>query len=327
MGMSPTTATAVSPPVTSGSGAGPLDPAGSGRLPDPESLRLLVLVAETGSLGGAAARLGIAQPSASKRLSALERQLGLVLLDRTRRGSRLTDAGAAVVEGAQRVLLELDRLVTGAQALRSRRDAELKVAASMTVAEYLLPAWLGELRRRRPELQVSLQVTNSEHVPDLVRTGAAGLGFIEAPQPPSGLSTRQVAGDRLLVVVAPGHPWARRRRPLDAAELAATPLVLRERGSGTRDTLDRALRRAGAGDSRRLLELGSATAVRNAVIAGTGPAVMSELAVRTAVADGRLVEVETEGIDMRRSLRAVWPSGRTPTGPAAELLACTRAGR
>ncbi|MEV6211795.1 LysR family transcriptional regulator [Kitasatospora sp. NPDC051914] len=320
--MSPTTVTA-----TGAIGGGPLDPAAFGRLPDLESLRLLVLVGETGSLGSAAARLGIAQPSVSKRLSALERRLGLVLLDRTRRGSRLTAAGGAVVERAHRVLLELDRLVTGAEALRTRRDAELRVAASMTVAEYLLPAWIGELRQRQPDLQVSLQVTNSEHVPELVRTGAAGIGFIEAPQAPSGLSTRQVAGDRLLVVVAPGHPWTRRRRPLDAAELATTPLVLRERGSGTRDTLDRALRRAGAGDSRRLLELGSATAVRNAVIAGTGPAVMSELAVRTAIADGRLVEVKTEGIDMRRSLRAVWPSGRTPTGPAAELLACTRAGR
>ncbi|MFD9126818.1 LysR family transcriptional regulator [Kitasatospora sp. NPDC059571] len=320
------TTTAARAPGTDATAAGPVGAAAFGRLPDLESLRLLVLVAETGSLGSAAARLGIAQPSASKRLSALERRLGLVLLDRTRRGSRLTDAGAAVVDRAQRVLFELDRLVTGAQALRSRHDAELRVAASMTVAEYLLPAWLGRLRRLRPDLQVSLQVTNSEQVPELVRTGAAGIGFIEAPQAPSGLSARQVAGDRLLVVVAPGHPWTRRRRPLDAAELAATPLVLRERGSGTRDTLDRALRRAGAGGSRRLLELGSATAVRNAVIAGTGPAVMSELAVRTAVADGRLVEVETAGIDLRRSLRAVWPPGRTPTGPAADLLACAGPG-
>ncbi|WP_078660769.1 LysR family transcriptional regulator [Streptomyces sp. NRRL B-24484] len=322
----PTVGTTARPPGTDPAGDGPLDPAAFGHLPDLESLRLLVLVASTGSLGSAAARLGIAQPSASKRLSALERRLGLVLLDRSRRGSRLTDAGAAVVDQARRVLLELDRLVSGAAALRGRRDAELKVAASMTVAEYLLPAWIGELRRRRPDLQVSLRVTNSEHVPELVRTGAAGIGFVEAPQAPNGLSARQVAGDRLLVVVAPGHPWTRRRRPLDAAELAATPLVLRERGSGTRDTLDRALRRAGAGGPRRLLELGSATAVRNAVIAGTGPAVMSELAVRTAVADGRLVEVETEGIDMRRSLRAVWPSGRTPAGPAADLLACVRSG-
>ncbi|WP_030831368.1 LysR family transcriptional regulator [Streptomyces hygroscopicus] len=293
-------------------------------LPDLESLRLLVLVGGEGSLSRAAAQLGLAQPSASKRLSTLERRLGLVLVERTRRGSRLTDAGQAVAGWAQQVLRDVDGLLTGAEALRTKRDAELRVAASMTVAEYLIPGWLGELRRLRPELYVGLQVTNSEHVPELLRGGAADLGFIESPQAPAGLPARRVARDRLLVVVAPGHPWARRRRPLGVAELAAAPLVLRERGSGTRETLDRALRRAGAAEPRPLLELGSATAVRNAVMAGTGPAVISELAVRTDLADRRLVAVEVEGIDLHRVLRAVWASERPLAGPAAELLAVTR---
>jgi DNA-binding transcriptional LysR family regulator len=203
-------------------------------LPDTESLRLLVLVGELGSLGSAAARLGIAQPSASKRLSTLERRLGLKLVDRTRRGSRLTDTGITIVGWAQRVLDELDQLVTGAEALRTRRDAELKVAASMTVAEHLMPGWISDLRRLRPTLSLGLRVTNSEQVGELVRAGTVDLGFVESPRAPSGLSAQQVATDRLAVVVAPGHPWARRHRPLSAAELAATPLVLRERGSGTR---------------------------------------------------------------------------------------------
>ncbi|MDT0321638.1 LysR family transcriptional regulator [Streptomyces millisiae] len=294
------------------------------QLPDLESLRLLVLVGDVGSLSGAAARLGLAQPSASKRLSTLERRLGLVLVERTRRGSRLTDAGRAVAGWAQQVLQELDGLLTGAEALRAKRDAELRVAASMTVAEYLVPGWLGELRRIRPELYVALQVTNSEQVPELLRGGAVDLGFVESPRAPAGLRARRVAHDRLLVVVAPAHPWARRRAPLSVAELAAAPLVLRERGSGTRETLDQALRRAGAAEPRPLLELGSATAVRNAVIAGTGPAVISELAVRTDLADRRLVAVEVEDIELHRVLRAVWAPERPLAGPAVELLAVTR---
>ncbi|EHN74839.1 LysR family, partial [Streptomyces coelicoflavus ZG0656] len=114
---------------------------------------------------------------------------------------------------------------------------------------------------------------------------------------------------------------ARRRRPLLAAELAATPLVVRERGSGTRVALERALRRAGAEETRPLLELGSAAAVRGAVIAGTAPAVISELAVGTDLTDGRLVRVDVDGVELRRVLRAVWPSGRSLIGPAADLLA------
>lgn len=302
-------------------------PVAMSAVPDLESLRLLVLIGERGSLGKAAAELGIAQPSASKRLSTLERRLGLTLVDRTRRGSALTPAGRVVWGWAQRVLEELDGLLTGAEALRSERDAKLRVGASMTIAEHLVPMWIGELRRSEPELYVGLQVTNSERVGELVRDGAIDVGFVESPTAPAGLSTRRVAADRLLVVVAPAHPWARIRRSLSTAELVTVPLVVRERGSGTRETLERALRRAGAGEVMPLVELGSAAAVRGAVIAGTGPAVMSELAVAADLAEGRLIEVAVAGLDLRRMLRAVWPAGRKLVGPAASLLATATRGR
>ncbi|MFB6568902.1 LysR substrate-binding domain-containing protein [Streptomyces noursei] len=294
------------------------------RTPDLESLRLLVLVADLGSLGRAAERLRISQPSASRRLSTLERGLGLVLLDRTRRGSRLTLAGQVVTGHARSVLAELDDLLTGAGKLRDRREAELRVAASLTIAEYLLPTWISELRSRRPELYIGLHVTNSEHVPELVEAGEADIGFIEGPRLSRVMSTRQVAEDRLVVVVDPGHPWARRREPLSARELSRTPLVLRESGSGTRQTLDRALHLAGCDRARPLVELGSTAAVRGAVIAGTGPSVLSELAVRGDIVEGRLTGVEVAGVDLTRDLRAVWPTGRRLVGPAAELVAVAR---
>lgn len=289
--------------------------------PDLDSLRLLVLVGERGSVGKAAAVLGIAQPSASKRLATLERQLGLALVDRTHRGSELTPAGTVVGGWAQRVLDDLEGLLTGAEALRIKRDAELRVAASMTIAEHLVPMWIGELRRAEPDLYIGLQVTNSERVGELVREGDVDIGFVESPAAPAGLSARQVAIDRLVVVVAPTHPWARRRGGVRMAELATVPLVVREPGSGTRETLDQALHRGGAGETTPLVELGSAAAVRGAVIAGAGPAVMSELAVAADLADGRLVEVAVAGLDLRRTLRAVWPRGRKLVGPAASLLA------
>ncbi|WP_423835565.1 LysR substrate-binding domain-containing protein [Streptomyces tubbatahanensis] len=314
------TADPAEPPAAPTPGTAPVP----SRTPDLESLRLLVLVADLGSLGRAAERLRIAQPSASRRLSTLERALGLVLVDRTRRGSRLTASGQIVAGHARRVLDEVEALLTGSDALRNRREAELRVAASLTIAEYLLPAWISELRSRRPELYIGLQVTNSEHVPGLVESGEADVGFVEGPHLSQVMSTRQVAEDRLVVVVDPGHPWSRRRQPPDAQELSTTPLVLRERGSGTRQTLDRALHLAGCGRARALLELGSTAAVRGAVIAGTGPAVLSELAVRGDVAEGRLVGIDVAGVDLTRALRAVWPMGRRLVGPAAELVAVAR---
>ncbi len=289
-------------------------------LPDLESLRLLVDVDRLGSLGQAARAAGIAQPSASKRIALLERRLGLPLLERTPRGSTLTPQGVMVSAWASQVLAAAEELMRGVEAVRRGREAHLHIAASMTVAEYLLPRWLGELQSREPRVQVGLDVQNSAEVARLVG-GGIELGFVEGPSVPQGLTSRVVATDRLVVVVAPGHPWARRRTALLAAELAATPLVVRERGSGTRETLDRAL--AGHEVAAPRLELGSNAAVKGAAREGAAPAVLSGYAVEGELATGRLIEVATRDIDLERRLRAVWRRGRTPTGPAATLLRIT----
>ncbi|MFH9431796.1 LysR family transcriptional regulator [Streptomyces sp. NPDC017615] len=290
------------------------------RVPDLGALELLLAVARLGSLGAAARELGITQPAASSRLRSMERQLGVALVDRSPRGSRLTDAGALVTDWARQVVAAAEVFDAGAQALRARRDSRLRVAASMTIAEYLLPGWLLALRAGRPDTAVSLLAGNSAKVAELLLSGEADLGFVEGLTVPTGLDSAVIAHDRLTVVTAPAHPWARRARPLETAELAATPLILRERGSGTRQVLDAALGAA----ARPLIELSSTTAVKAAVIGGAGPAVLSELAVGEELATRRLVGIPVEGVSLRRDLRAVWPTGHRPTGPARELLSLTR---
>ncbi|MGH3799355.1 MAG: LysR family transcriptional regulator, partial [Pseudonocardiaceae bacterium] len=283
--------------------------------PDVLSLRLLVLVGAMGSMSRAAAEIGVSQPAASKRLSTLERRLGLALVDRSKRGSVLAPAGQLVAGWAQRVLDEVDGLLTGVQVIQAQRDARLRVAASMTVAEHLAPLWIRDLRKSSPALHVGLQVTNSDHVAELTRNGEVDLGFIETPDAPPGLTSCRVATDQLVLVVAPCHPWTRRSGPVRAVELAASQLITREPGSGTRETVDRALLNAGLGTVSQLVELGSNAAVRAAVIAEAGPAVLSELAVTGDLVQGRLVAIDTDGIDLRRNLRAIWRRGRRLVGP------------
>ncbi|MEU8470353.1 LysR family transcriptional regulator [Streptomyces sp. NPDC029006] len=290
------------------------------RVPDLGGLELLLAVARLGSLGAAAREVGITQPAASSRIRSMERQLGVALVDRSPRGSRLTDAGALVTDWARRVVEAAAAFDAGAQALRDRRDSRLRVAASMTIAEYLLPGWLLALRAQRPDTAVSLLAGNSAKVAELLLAGEADLGFVEGLTTPAGLDSAVIAHDRLIVVTAPGHPWARRRRPLTAAELAATPLILRERGSGTRQVLDTAL----GGLARPLIELSSTTAVKASAVSGAGPSVLSELAVGEELATRRLVGIPVQDISLRRALRAVWPTGHRPTGPARDLLTLTR---
>ncbi len=287
---------------------------------DLESLRLLVAVAETGSLGQAAHRLDISQPAASLRLRTLERRLGLVLLDRSPTGSRLTAAGISVVDWVLPVLDAADALARGVAALRDEHRGRLRVAASMTVADHLVPAWLVRFHAVQPSSTVALRVANSETVAALVRDGEADIGFVEGAGAPSGLRARVVGGDALVLVVAPTHPWARRRRPVGAADLVATPLILRERGSGTREALERALA-AHRHEPSAVLELGSITAIKAAVSTGEGAAVLSRLAVSAELSDGRLAAVPTADLSLRRRFRAVWRTGRSPGGAADVLLA------
>ncbi|MGV9250314.1 LysR family transcriptional regulator [Streptomyces sp. NPDC003697] len=290
------------------------------RVPDLGALELLLAVARLGSLGGAARELGVTQPAASSRIRSMERQLGVALVDRSPRGSRLTEAGALVTDWARRVVEAAEAFDAGAQALRDRRDSRLRIAASMTIAEYLLPGWLIALRERRPDTAVSLLAGNSAVVAQRLLADEADLGFVEGLTVPSGLDSAVVARDRLVVVTAPGHPWARRRRPLAAGELAETPLILREEGSGTRQVLDTAL----GGLARPLIELSSTTAVKASAVSGAGPAVLSELAVGEELSLRRLVRIPVHGVTLKRDLRAVWPTGHHPAGPARELLSLTR---
>ncbi|MGW4353665.1 LysR family transcriptional regulator [Nocardia sp. NPDC004582] len=293
----------------------PLSP----RVPDLSALDLLLSVIELGSLGRAAKAHGISQPSASSRIRYLEQLVGVAVLERTTLGSRPTAAGALIAEWARDVVDAAARLDAGIDSLRAQRDSRLRVAASQTVAEYLFPKWLMGLRARMPDTSIALESGNSAEVAKAVLDGRAGIGFVESPRLPRELESRVVATDRLVVVVAPGHPWARRPE-IDAAELARTPLIYREPGSGTRNSFERAMTAGVPGWRPEIaLELSSTTAIKTAVADGLAPAVLSSLAVATELAEGILVSPGVRGLDLERQLRAVWPIGQKPTGPARDL--------
>ena len=286
--------------------------------PDLIALDLLDSIAELGSLGQAAARHAISQPAVSMRMSQLERRLGLTLLMRTPAGTTLTPAGERVVALSRRVLAEARAMMTGIEALVAAESSHLRVAASLTVAEHLLPGWLAALHRESPDVVLSVEVTNSAKVLAQVRDALADVGFVEGHEHQlPGLRTLPVRSDRLVVVVGPAHPWAHRAAPLTGAELASAELIVREAGSGTREILAAGL--APWGGIRSWLELGSLAAILEAARRGEGPAVLSALVVAADVDAGRLVAVPTEGIDLARTLRAVWPEDR-PLAPLASRL-------
>jgi DNA-binding transcriptional LysR family regulator len=300
------------------------------------ALRALREVGRHGSIAAAAAMLGVSQQALSARMRTLERTMSVTLLARSPAGSHLTEQGRLIVGWAEDVLDAADRLEAGLRSIRSGVSHRLAIAASQTIAEHLVPHWLVELRsieqasaEQAPDYAptvVELTVANSTGVIELVRNARAGLGFIETPHLPGDLMTTHLRDDEMLVVAAPGHPWARRRGPLPLAEIAATPLVMREAGSGTRDTLtDHLAAQRPPLSARIAMELGTSAAVRSAIAEGVGPGVLSRLAVRDDLVLGRLVAVEVAGPPLVRRLTAVWRPDHDPLGPeAARLLAVAK---
>jgi molybdate transport repressor ModE-like protein len=293
---------------------------------DVEALRALREVGRHGSIAGAAAALGISQQALSARMRTLEKALAVPLLVRTPGGSRLTEQGTLVLGWAEDLLEAADRLEAGVRSIRAGVTHRLAVAASQTTAEHLVPHWLIGLRAAEGDAGlaptvVELTVTNSTGVIERVRADRASMGIIETPHLPPDLVRAHLRQDELLVVAAPSHPWAQLSRPLAVRELAAMPLVSREAGSGTRDTLSDYL---GALEppltaAAPAVELGTSAAVRSAIAAGVAPGVLSRLAVRDDLVLGRLVAVELAGPPLTRVLTAIWRHDR-PLSPEGQRL-------
>ena len=295
------------------------------RVPDLDALRLLVGVAQHGSIGAAARVNGVTQQSASERMRAVEAQVGLPLLRRTPRGSALTDAGVVVVEWAARLLDLAEEIDVAIEGLRGDRGRELTVWASMTVAESLVPRWMVRLRQRqvaenRPPTTVSLTAANSHAVEEAVRHDGVHLGFVEGVEAPRALSSVVVSTDELVLVTAP-DPARTTPRIVTPAQLARLTLTTRELGSGSREVVERALATHGLALGSTL-ELTTNMAIRETVLAGGPAAFLSRRVVSRDLDAGALVEVRTRGLDLTRSFRAVWAGGpQPPAGPVREFVA------
>lgn len=287
--------------------------------PNLRTLELFVAVVDEGSLGAGARRVGMAQPNASKAIVELESSLQADLLERRPTGSVPTAFGLNLAAHARELLEAAQEFQAWSSESQQEWRMTLSVGASMTIAETLLPAWIAKSHKRFPDAHIAISVLNSADVIAQVQQGNLELGFIETPHVPVRVHSRVVQEDELFLAIGPQHQWASRTGHISLQELANTPLVVREPGSGTYEALQDLLADYSPVEPAQVF--GSNAAVRVAVQAGAGPALLSELALRDHLANGHLLRVPLEGDKITRPLTAIWTGPRRMAKLARELVA------
>lgn len=284
---------------------------------DLPALLLLRDIARVGSVTAAAEKLGLSQQNASARLRSLEKVVGIKLVDRAARGSTLNADGLLVAEWATPLLEHFEELSRSMTALRDHHREVLIVATSLTIAERLVPNWLARLAEAHPGIHIRIVQQNSAAVVETIRSGDAHLGFVESDEEYEDLSQVVVGSDELVAVVAPTHPWAQ-GKSVTVNELASTPLVWREPGSGTASSARQSLGDTQIADPAAVL-VGN-LAVSAAVVNGVAPAILSSLTVADDLALGRLRQVQVADWCPLRQFRAVWTGDPDAPGPGVYFL-------
>jgi DNA-binding transcriptional LysR family regulator len=276
-------------------------------------LEVFAATAHGGSTRAAADRVARSQSAASTALADLESQLGVALFDRIGRRLVLNENGRTLLP---RVTSLLDHAAELEHFFSDVHAAPLRVAASFTIGEYLLPGLIASWKALHPRSQVRLTIANSSDVLDAVSAFEVDLGFVEGQRTHPDLLTRRWLKDEMIVVASPRHALA--GAVVSRTQLANAIWILREPGSGTRESSDRWLL-AQLGQIRVELELGSNEAVKRAVASGLGLGCLSRHAVAHAIEEGWLVELRTRLPALHRTLGLVTHRGKQ-LGPAAQAF-------
>ncbi len=283
-------------------------------------LEVFVAIARGENVSRAAEALALSQSATSAALAELEHQFDCPLFDRVGKRLRLNERGSALLPRAVELLdraLEVEALLRDDQT-----PGKLRVGATLTIGNYLAPLIMADYLQRHPAGQVALTVHNTATIVAQVQRYEIDLGLIEGRADDTEIEVEPWVEDELVVFCAPEHALAG-RGTVSVEELTHEWWILRERGSGTRETLEQALRHLQGGLQRRL-ELEHTEAVKRAVESGLGIGCISRLALRDAFRRGSLVPLEVPELDLARRFQFVWHRGKYHTAAIRAFLAACR---
>jgi len=273
-------------------------------------LKVFRIAAERLNFTQAAERLHLTQPAVTLQIKNLEQDLRTRLFDRVGGKVRLTAAGEVLLDYSRRIeqLYEEARRSIG-EATQDVRGT-LALGVSTTISQYVLPHVLAHFSRAHPGVKVSVLSGNTEKIVEMLCDGRIELSMIEGPPGRTGIRLEKFLEDEIVLIVPREHEWSDRHEALDPSKLQSVPLLFREKGSGTRDVVESALKSSGLDVAalQIVMELDSTEAIKAAVEAGLGAGLVSRWALRSGPNDA-LAVVPLSGLRILRAFNFAYLQG------------------
>lgn len=286
-----------------------------------DSMRVFITVAEKKNFSKAAKALSLTQPAVSFQIQTLEQYYQTMLFDRVNRHIKLTSAGELLLEYAIHMNNLQAELEKNMQQLTGHVKGELLVGASTTIGEYILPFIVGDFKKEYPDVNVTIDIMNSEQVENLVKNRSIDIGIIEAAPMDKDLVTTKFLDDEMSLIVPADHPWAAKGK-ITLEELREEPFIVREPGSGSRLVVEQAMIDADfdVESLNIVMEIGNTSAIKAAVISGLGMAIISKWATKDVVKMGKVAQVEIEGLNMHRNFNIIVNKDKFESEAASKFI-------
>lgn len=278
-------------------------------------------VARCLSISQAARDLFMSQPAVTSAIQKLEDHYSVKLFLRLHKGLELTPAGALLYRHLKDLKGSAVDLENEMMKIKGTLHGKLLIGASPTFGNYTLPHMLGRFSRLHPEISYSLHIANNSQVYAYLQEGKIELAFLVGAPPGKRITAKKIMEDELILIVARDHPWAA-KGTVKSGELLNQPLILREKDSGSRRDMDDAYAEMGLspGELIVIAEFNSFEAIKQAVMANLGAALISRRAAEVEIEKGLLKTVRIEGINLARDIHsATLPDARL-TAAASGLL-------
>jgi len=284
-------------------------------------LRVFCAVAETKSFSKASELIHLTQPAVSLQIQAMEELYETRLFDRSGNSINLTPAGEILYKRAKEILALYAEAQQNISEITGSIKGSLSIGASSTIGNYLLPHIIAAFKKKVPQVNISLVVSNTKIITERLNAGEIDIALVEGDVSKQRFSVETLLSDELVVIMSPAHPWAE-RRSLSAIELTKEPLILREDGSGTRQIILKHLDEHGIKlDQLKIaLVMGSTEAIKGAVEEGLGVSIMSGWAVRKWLKQGLLKASTFKDLKFNRNFSIISPKRNYSTHTAKEFL-------